>query len=86
MEFGVQQKKNQVLAPMRLETAKKNPQPVRKMLHDNNARRPSLVVNSLFPHSASHTNARCFCVLIWLELKLAYLWNYLSYPIEILHG
>ena len=27
-----------------------------------NARRPSLVVNSLFPHSASHTNARCFSV------------------------
>ena len=63
MEFGVQQKKNQVLAPMRLETAKKKPQPVRKMLHNNNARRPSLVVNSLFPHSASHIDARMFWCL-----------------------
>ena len=38
---------------------------VGKLLQNNHASRWIFVVNSLFPHSASHTNTRCFCILIW---------------------
>ena len=38
---------------------------VGKMLQNNHASWWIFVVNSLFPHSASHTNTRCFCILIW---------------------
>ena len=45
MKFGVQQKKNQFLTPTRLETAKKNLRPVKKVLQNNNASGAILVVN-----------------------------------------
>ena len=57
--------KFQVLTPGHSAIVKFSMWLVGKMLQNNHASWGIFIVNSLFPHSASHTNTRCFCILIW---------------------
>ena len=57
--------KFQILTPWHSVIMKFSKWVVGWLLQNNHASRWIFVVNSLFPHSASHTNKRCFCILIW---------------------